>query len=60
MDKDLWGDADRIYGGKGDMTGIQKIYGGDGDDYVSAGHSWLENEIYLGNGDDTVFAAQES
>lgn len=55
LDKDLWGDADRIYGGRGDGAAEQRISAGDGDDYVKGGFNWMSSDLYLQNGDDTVF-----
>lgn len=41
MDKDLWGDDDLMYGGFGDGSANQSMYGGDGADYIVSGHNWL-------------------
>ena len=54
LDKDLWGDADIIYGGKGDGSYYQKIYGGDGDDQIYQGFDWSKGVVLAGNGDDTI------
>ena len=59
LDKDLWGDADRIYGGRGDGSYYQSIFAGDGDDYVVGGDNWYGSYIDLGNGDDTIVVPQE-
>ena len=58
LDKDLWGDADRIYGGYGAGSDLQFIYAGDGDDYVVGGENWYGSLIELQNGDDTVVVPQ--
>ena len=58
LDKDLWGDADRIYGGYGAGNNLQFIYAGDGDDYVVGGENWYGSLIELQNGDDTVVVPQ--
>lgn len=66
LDKDLWGDADRIYGGHGTYGSTesnnakQEIYGGDGDDYLSPGDSWYISTTYGENGNDTFKAPQGS
>ena len=39
-DKDLWGDADLIYGGTGNASTDQYIYAGDGDDTIHQGANW--------------------
>ena len=49
LDKDLWGDADIIYGGNGAYNGDtlnQKIYGGDGDDIIHQGEDWIFGAVY--------------
>jgi hypothetical protein len=58
LDKDLWGDDDLIYGGYGAGTAEQKIYAGDGADYISTGHNWTVTYVEGGNGDDTYKAPQ--
>ena len=40
LDKDLWGDDDFVYGGYGGGDNSQYMYGGDGNDYLSAGYNW--------------------
>ena len=59
LDKDLWGDADKIYGGKGNDAGKQKIYGGDGADSIHQGKNWSEGLIYGQNGDDTIYLGED-
>ena len=54
MDKDLWGDADKIYGARGDGDYYQRIYAGDGDDYIKAGDNFGYSYLFGGDGDDTI------
>ena len=58
LDEDLWGDADIIYGGQGDRTKNQKIYGGDGDDELHPGSAWKTSRVYGEGGDDRIYAPQ--
>ena len=60
LDKDLWGDDDRIYGGNGDQSSDQTIHGGDGDDYIALGHSWDDVDVFGGNGNDTFRTSQDN
>ena len=63
LDKDIWGDADEIWGGDSNngasgATGSfsQRIYGGDGDDKIHGGDSWAAGSFLYGNtGDDTIW-----
>jgi Ca2+-binding RTX toxin-like protein len=59
LDKDLWGDADRIYGGNADGAYYQKIYAGDGDDYIKQGENWLYGLVYGETGDDTIVLGED-
>lgn len=56
LDKDLWGDADIIIGGRGDRSdpSIQQIHAGDGDDQVYMGDNWRDGVVYGENGNDTI------
>lgn len=58
LDKDLWGDADIIYGGDNDQDDDQYIYGGDGDDTIYQGNSWYYGYIEAGNGNDDIYIGQ--
>lgn len=63
LDKDLWGDDDRIYGRnifctgeECDRNGTQRLYGGDGDDYLKPGNNWTLSRSFGENGNDTFIA----
>lgn len=58
LDKDLWGDDDKIYGGNGTDDYDQYIHGGDGDDYIALGDGWYDARVYGENGNDTFRTAQ--
>ena len=58
LDKDLWGDADIIYGGYGDDDADSYIYGGDGDDQIHPGDYWDDSYVYGGNGADTIYVPE--
>ena len=60
LDKDLWGDADTIYGGKGTPAFKQKIYGGDGSDIIHQGPTWLTGVVAGGNGGDTIYLGEDA
>ena len=56
LNRELWGDDDKIYGG--DNVGFasnQYLIGGDGDDIIRSGNLWAEANVYGNYGDDTIY-----
>ena len=53
-DHDLWGDDDKLYGGKGVGSKSAYYWAGDGDDLIVMGDNWLNGKAYGMSGDDTI------